>query len=314
MKRNILYIIVMNILMLFILSSCQKDDYKLGELITPTNLTLDYEIVGADSENPNGDGSGIVNFTASANNALSFIFDFGDGRDTKAVPGGDTSNVYTKSGTNTYDVIVSAIGTGGLSLRDTFQVEVYVLFEDNEIVDLITGGSSKSWYWDATNTGHIGLGPNNLEGGPEDHYTAAWWNAAPWEKIDADSSMYQAEFVFTKVGDGVTFEHINPTSKAFFLNSYANKLGLGDEGIYEWDISGINDVSFGPASSIATEDGGYRGTSFNISDGGFMGWYCGSSDYEIIQVTENTLEVRVLQPDTPVFAWYHVFTTENPMP
>ena len=64
---------------LLLLVSCQKEDQELGALITPTNVTLSYEIVGADDENPNGDGSGLVNFTATATNAAVLLLPYENG-------------------------------------------------------------------------------------------------------------------------------------------------------------------------------------------------------------------------------------------
>ena len=42
-----------------------------------------------------------------------------------------------------------------------------------------------------------------------------------------------------------------------------------------------------------------------------MCWYVGSSKYEIIEITENTLKVRVEEDGT--FAWYQTYTTEKPV-
>jgi beta-glucanase (GH16 family) len=41
-----------------------------------------------------------------------------------------------------------------------------------------------------------------------------------------------------------------------------------------------------------------------------MGWYVGKSEYEIIQVTDNILKVRIEEDET--FAWYHTFTSVKP--
>ena len=67
-----------------------------------------------------------------------------------------------------------------------------------------------------------------------------------------------------------------------------------------------------PSESIATIDGDYRGTTMTYSDGGFMGFYAGSSEYEIIEVSESLLRVRMVQANEPLFAWYHIFTNVKP--
>ena len=61
--------ITQNISVFFLLlvwfTSCQEESYEVGALIAPTNLSVSVEIVGQDNENPNGDGSAVVVFTAT---------------------------------------------------------------------------------------------------------------------------------------------------------------------------------------------------------------------------------------------------------
>ena len=71
-----------------------------------------------------------------------------------------------------------------------------------------------------------------------------------------------------------------------------------------------------PVSKAATEGkyngNDYRGTTFEISDGGFMGWLVStSSKYDIISISDSELVVRIIQ-DGNGFAWYHKFTTTKP--
>ena len=61
--KNILGVFFLSILLF---TGCQEEDKEFGDLIAPTNITLSYEVLGQDDENPNGDGSGIVNFSATA--------------------------------------------------------------------------------------------------------------------------------------------------------------------------------------------------------------------------------------------------------
>lgn len=307
--KSINYILVTLIGLVLFISSCQKE-YELGDLTTPTDVKITYEIVGVDAENPNGDGSGLVNFTATANNVITFNFDFGDGKDSQIAADGEITHQFSTNGLNTYNVTVYAVGTGGITSSKSDQVEVYSSFSDDEAVQFLTGGSTKSWYWAADQMGHLGLGPNdqNYENGDESF--PAWYQAAPWEKVE--STLYLCEFVFTLEGNNVTFEQLNPSGEAFIQGIYSEELGLGEEGSYPWDIAGVKNVSFSPSSSIATEVGQYRGTTINYSDGGFMGFYAGSSEYEIIEITENILRVRMVQANEPTFAWYHIFTNVKP--
>lgn len=299
------YIIVILLGVQLVFSGCEDQNYELGELVPPTNVEVTFEVVGVDEENPFGDGSGLVNFSATATNNISFNFMFGDGKDNEISPDGNISHRFSKNGVNTYNVTVLAIGAGGVSASTTVQVEVFSSFTDDEAVQFLTGGSSKTWYWAADQPAHVGLGPNFED--PLKTYPG-WYAAAPFEK----ECMYGAEFVFTKTDDGMTFEQT--TGPAYIPGTYADKIGVGPDACYGEDVVptlyGVKNVSFAPASSIATEDGGYRGTSMSFSDGGFMSWYVGKSEFEIIQVTNNILTIRIEEDET--FAWYQTLTSVKP--
>ena len=47
----------------------------------------------------------------------------------------------------------------------------------------------------------------------------------------------------------------------------------------------------------------------DFSDGGFMGYYIGTSTYEILSITENEMHVRAVMGGNEALAWYHIFTT-----
>ena len=307
------YILVVMTLGILILGGCQKDNYELGDLVTPTNVTLTYEIVGADAENPNGDGSGVVNFIATASNQITFNYEFGDGK-SQVSSDGKISHSFSRVGVNSYHVTVFAIGTGGISSSVSTKIDVLSTFEDSEALEFLTGGSSKSWFWAADQLGHAGMGTQTQDYGNGEYTWASWWQAAPWEK----ECMYDAEFVFTKTTNGLTFEQI--AGPAFVPGYYANEIGIEGDVCHGDDVVpnlvGVKTVSFSASTSKASIDGAYRGTSMDFSDQGFMCWWVGTSEYDIIEVTENILKVRIKQ-DVPAgaevaAAWYHTFTNVKP--
>lgn len=308
--KSIKYILITLTALLFIVSSCTKDEYDMGELIAPTDVSITYEIVGVDAENPNGDGSGMVIFTATAQNQITFNFDFGDGKDSEIAADGKVTHQFSENGLATYDVTVYAIGTGGISSSKSVQIEVFSSFSDEEAELFLTGGSTKTWYWAADQMGHLGLGPNNFDYEPGSWTWPQWYQAAPWEKVE--STLYLCELKFSNESGALTFEQINPSGEAFIQGLYAEEFGLGEEGSYPWDIEGVKNVFFSPSNSIATIDGQYRGTTMSFSDEGFMGFYAGTSEYEIMEITENILTVRMVQANNPLFAWYHIFTNVKP--
>ena len=311
MKKLSIYLILTLATIVLVFTACKKDQPELGDLVTPTGLSVSYEILGVDAENPNGDGSGLVVFTASANNAITYTYDFGDGTDVRIAPDGNITYRFAINGVVTYNVTVTAVGTGGIQSNKMEQVEVFSSFEDSEALELLTGGSSKSWFWASNQLGHAGLGPVAEDYGNLDYTWPNWWQIGAW---DADKAcMYDAEFVFTKTTNGLSFEQIS--GPAFVPGAYAGVIGVDGDVCHSTDVVpdlyGVKTVTFAPSSTMAAADGGYRGTAFTLSDNGTMCWWVGKSTYDIISITESELKVRIEQDGT--FAWYHTFVSEKPV-
>jgi hypothetical protein len=318
--KNFKYIIGIFLSLALLFSSCQDDDFEVGDITTPTNVKLDFDVIGQDDLNPNGDGDGFVSFTASADNVITFKYIFGDGTNDEIAPNGNIQHRFTQTGDNTYTVTVLAYGTAGVSSSTSVQVTVFSSFEDLEAENFLSGanvGDSKTWYWAASVPLHVGLGPVTDDYGNGEFAYEAWWNAIqPYD--EEKSCMYVNEFVFTKTDDGLTFEQT--VGPAFIPGTYAGVLGVDGDACHGEDVAttmfGVKNISFFPSSSKAAIEGvydgePYRGTSFNLSDGGFMGWYVGASTYDIISISDNEIQVRIIELGDG-FAWYHKFTTENP--
>ena len=153
-KYNMIFFL--SVLLLF---SCQEDDATIGGIIAPSNVTLEAVVVGADDANPNGDGSGFVTLKANAVNAISYKFDFGDGI-SEVSTSGEITHRFSVVGVNTFTVVVNAIGTGGLSSSTSVDVEVFSSFDDPEVKQFLTGGSTRTWYLAASEVAHLGVGGN----------------------------------------------------------------------------------------------------------------------------------------------------------
>jgi beta-glucanase (GH16 family) len=106
---------VFPLVILFVLFSCKKADEAIA--LAPTNLVIKTEI--------STDGSGTVVFTATADGAVSFDYEYGNGV-AVTVPSGTVTYKYTTVGTNTYPVTVTAKGSSGLSAKKTVQITVAV--------------------------------------------------------------------------------------------------------------------------------------------------------------------------------------------
>lgn len=299
-------------LILFTLSSCQDDDSEFGEIVAPSNLVVDFQLQGVDAANPFGDGSGKVNFTASAENVLNFTYDFGDNR-TSSVYDGIAEHQFVELGTNVYNVTVTASGTGGASTTQTILVEVLSTFDDAEAKELLTGNSSKTWYWAADERAHLGVGPNLANSSDTDNSNPIYYAAGAFEKECPPSSscFYMDELIFTLNGNNVQYELMNMGATYFnaaFL-SVAGGSGSNDDCL-AFDTSGVKNVAFLPSLTLVA-DADKRGTTLQFSDSGFMSYYIGTSTYDIIELTPDRMVVRGLQGSD--LAWYHTFTTTRPV-
>jgi Glycosyl hydrolases family 16 len=316
MKKKIVYSII-SILTLFLMVNCQEDNATFGDVTAPTNLQISYEIVGKTTADPYGDGTGLVNFTATAANALSYKFEFGDG-ESKSVPSGIHQKRYNLNGVHTYSVTVVATGKGGVATSKILEIEVLSNFTDDEAVQYLTGGTQKNWYVSASELGHLGVGPNNNN--VEQNYFGYYYLAQPWEKaVSAESScFYNGVMTFSKVGNTLKYSQNNGGS-TFFNKAYESLVGgsAGYDYCYSYDTSGDKTVSLAPSESVIMQNPDHltqtRGTVMNFSDNGFMAYYAGSNSYEILSITDNRMKVRVVQGNNTALAWYLIFTTIPPV-
>ncbi|MFI0491123.1 glycoside hydrolase family 16 protein [Flavobacterium sp.] len=127
---------------------------------TPSNLVISAIVVGTNAQNPNGDGSGTVNFTISATNATSYKILLGNG-DTKDSTDGNLTYTYTASGTNAYVIYVSAYnGTQFISSSTTISVYVAPVAIWSEEFNVDGAPDPTKWGYDL---GAGGWGNNELE-------------------------------------------------------------------------------------------------------------------------------------------------------
>lgn len=304
--KNIFKLITAAFLLLLTVN-CQDDNVEFGDLTAPTNLQVKVDIVGKTTATPDGDGTGKVLLTATADNAISYKFIFSDGTSENS-PSGVFEKGFTKPGVNTYTVTVLANGKGGVTTNTTVEVKVLSTFKDDEAVQFLTGGTAKKWYWSQSEQGHLGVGPNNNDA--TQNYYPVYYGAAPDEK--AGTCLYNSVMTFSKVGNDMKFE-LDNKGDTFYHGSY---LGGGDDRCQALDTKGQKTVLLSPSDSFVSKNPNAatqtRGTMLNFSDNGFMGYFIGTSKYEILSLTENRMVVRAVMGNNKDLAWYHIFTTTKP--
>lgn len=303
-------------MLLLLLFGCTREQYSFGDIVAPSELEVTANIAGATADNPTGDGSGLVDFSATAKDAITFKYVFSDGT-TAVAPSGKVSKRFTQVGVNTYTVSVIASGTAGVATTATLEVTVRSDFDDAEAIQLLTDGGTKTWYWAANEPGHLGVGQN--DGNAEQNYFANFYQAAPFEKDGAEESLclYQDELIFSVEGGALRYRLDNKGQTYFNFNFEGVAGGsAGFDFCYNFAVpTAPQVVNLGPSESVVAANGvpgQTRGTVLNFSDGGFMSYYVGSSSYEILSLTANRMVVRVVQANNPFLAWYHTFTATKP--
>jgi len=305
MKNNLKNILGITItVMLF--TGCQKKEYSLGDLTAPTDLVITAVIKGQNAANPNGDGSGDVDITITAKNALSYKIDYDANTpvDLVYLPTGKVTKKYTTLGINTYKLTAVAYGKGGTSSTITKDITVKSDFTPAaSIVSNLTNGTSKTWVVDKSVGGHFGVGPWSSSS-----VTPEWWAAAVNEKVACCNCFYTSTFTFTKVAasNSYTLTVASPDGAFTKTGSLAGGLpgipGSGAEGCYSYG-GATNNFSFVPSS---TGIGAATSTQTSILLAGvntFIGYGALQKEYEIFQITSTYMYLRVQGTETGN-AWY----------
>ena len=283
--KNLKYIIGIFISMALLFSGCTQDNnYNLGAIVAPTNLQITAEIIGANADNPFGDGSGAVIITANAANAITYKF-IQDGNQVM-VPSGKKTYNFGITGTHTYSIIVEAIGDAGVSTISTLSVEVLALYNPPaELITMLTGDSNKTWRIESETQGHFGVGP-------ADAIDPIWWAANPNDKVGLgaydDTFTFNVDGSFTHTTNGTVYGQATPMTQ---------DLG-GDKGM---TANGNNEFENYPLDAYTVDwslsaPGGQE--TLQLSGIGFHGFYVGGNhSYIILSRTNTELHLKTIGAD-----------------
>lgn len=156
---------------IFISCSSNANETEI-ETSKPSNVIITSEVIGLSSSNPNGDGSGVVNFTINANNASYYKVLINN--ETLELTENTFNYTFTKNGVNEYSVIVSAYNSNGFTSASQ-TVKVYV-HKELELVwqdEFDQDGTPNSSNWGY----NIGNGDNGWGNGESQYYTNRLENA-----------------------------------------------------------------------------------------------------------------------------------------
>ena len=286
--KKLIYIKSLLLLIMFV--SCSEENYEFGQIIIPSEIDFNVEVLGADATNPYGDGTGQVVFTTTANNALAFKYIIGGVE--YISPSGRLSHLFTSPGLNEYTINVFAIGTAGVQSNLVQTVEVLVLYEPPaELLTMLHLNSQRTWRIKAEGPDHFGLGP----GLGDDPF--AWYSASPNEK--SYTGMYDDRYIFNEDG---TFTHVT-NGTVFGFEEYLNN-DIGASGEVANDLGEIDHYPLDEYSAnwILSAPAGQE--TLNLTGIAFIGMYVGGNhQYKIMSRTENEMVLQTTEDDEE-FDWH----------
>lgn len=293
MITNIKSTAIIFLAMLVGFSSCKKDKYSFGDIKTPTGLALTAVVAGVDATNQFGNGTGKVDITVTAANALSYKIDFGDGTAAQLVPTGVIQYRYGNPGTTTYTITVNAIGTAGVISTISKQVKVFVNFViPADILQNLTNGSSKVWQTDHDAPGHFGVGA-------ADQFVPNYYSATPNSR---EACAYDDDITFSKDANDNVKMSIDNKGASFSIAAATAFYGFaGGDGCYAINTGGIRPLIFMNSTTASTPAQSTR-IQFTVPGNGIINFGTGGTSYEILSITNTQINLRNIGIDGN--SWY----------
>jgi len=277
----------------FAFSACKKAEYNIGDIKTPTNLVMTAVVQGVDAANPFGNGTGKVDITITADYALSYKMDFGDGTAPQMVPKGTIQYRYGNPGTSEYNITINAIGTAGVMSTITKKIKVYVNFQIPAfILQNLTNGSSKVWQTDHDAPGHFGVGANNA-------FFPNYYSATPNSR---EACAYDDDITFSKDANDNVKMSINNKGASFSIGAATSFYGFaGGDGCYAINTGGLKSLIFMNATSASSPNESTR-IQFSVPGNGIINFGTGGTMYEILSITDTQMHLRNIGADGN--SWY----------
>lgn len=280
-------------LLTVVFSSCKKAEYSIGDIITPTGLTLNAVVVGTDAANPFGNGTGKVDITVTASNALNYKIDFGDGTAPQMVPTGIIQYRYGNPGTAEYNITVNAIGTAGVMSTLTKKVKVFVNFQiPAAILQNLTNGSSKVWQTDKNAPGHFGVGAAS-------EFFPNYYSASPNSR---EACAYDDDITFSKDANDNVKLSIDNKGASFSIGAATAFYGFaGGDGCYAISTGGLKSLIFMNSTTSSTPAQSTQ-IQFTVPGNGIINFGTGGTSYEILSITDTQIHLRNIGADGN--SWY----------
>ncbi len=260
-------------------TACKVEDPELGP--EPTEGQVKFS-ASPDADNPN-----IIHFKNESGPVTRALWDFGNG--TTDV-GNEVKGAFALAGDYTVKLTVYTSGGSAFSTQTIKIAKTNPAMLDREDYNLLTGGGSalngKTWVIDRETGGHMGVGP--IEGKEPE-----WWKAGPNDK--KDEGMYDDEMTF----------NLN-NNFAYTYNNHGSSFVNGDNAPALGGVKGADyTMAYTPPANLTwsvTTEG--EKNFLTISNGGFIAYYTGVSKYEILNLSENELYLKVADNANSARAWW----------
>jgi len=256
------------------------------ELDTPAPTIDDANIAMDESTSE----ANVFVFTNDAD-AFRKVWEFSTGQSLE----GDTVSLYVPFA-GEYGVKLTIYNAGGSSsIESTFTVtDTDPSICSKELLTLLTGGcaatNGKTWVVDSASAGHFGLGP-------VDAVAPIWYAAVANEKIGG--GFYDDRYTFFLNNSAFSMQ----TNGDVYIN---NGQGPNFPGSFESPVGDLTAPFTSPESLTYSIDESGDNPVIKISAGGFLGYFTGVREYEILELTEDVLFVKYLD-NVNDFSWYQRF-------
>ena len=267
-------------LMLIILGSCKKDNSVIELGATPTSAQVQF------TSTPTATNANVINFK-NTSPGFKAIWDFGNGA---TAEGADAQASYPLAGTYTVKLTIVTNGGYASSTKTIIIASTNPAMLTDPAFAILSGGLSnltgKTWVIDQTQQGHLGVGPIGSQ-------FPDWYQAGPNEK--AANGFYDDEMTFNMNALKYTYANNGTT----FANA-ANAQGIGGP-------TGGNDptVNYTPATNLTWLITTVNNIKYiTLSNNGFIGYYLGVSQFQILSLTADEMWLRCLDKANGGNAWY----------
>ncbi|TCD10837.1 hypothetical protein EZ449_08125 [Pedobacter frigidisoli] len=268
------------LLILLSFTACKKENTNKDLGAMPTADQVKFSVT------PTATNANIVTLV-NQSPGFKALWDFGNG----ATADGNTVNAaYPLAGTYTVKLTIVTDGGSVSSTKSVVIAATNPAMLTDPAFTTLSGGLSNAtgftWVIDQTQPGHLGVGPSTSQ-------TPDWYQAGPDEKNGL--GFYDDEMTFNMNALKYTYKNNGTT----FANA-SNATAIGGP-------AGSSDptVNYTPPTNLTwlvTESNGAK--YITISGGGFISYYLGVSQYQILSLNDNEMWLRCLDKANAGNAWY----------